>query len=142
MTVWPANIIPIMLVKRLAAWHSWFVTRLIRLSLRFPYQPKSVDFHDAESRQHLYHLIYGMLKTLQCLFSVGALSKIKLLVLHIVRAQVPPSGEETRYQNYIAVISIHLYDATLKHIPITPGECSRSAMVKYRFTAQSRRKKS
>ncbi|GFX86245.1 hypothetical protein TNCV_2561271 [Trichonephila clavipes] len=35
-------------------------------------------------------------KSLECLFGLGALDKIKLLLLfHIVRVQVPPSGEET-----------------------------------------------
>ncbi|GFX57471.1 hypothetical protein TNCV_3051221 [Trichonephila clavipes] len=46
---------------------------------------------------------------------VGVLGKTKFLVhFRIVRAPVSPSGEETRCQNCIVVIDIHLYGATLK----------------------------
>ncbi|GFW20643.1 hypothetical protein TNCV_1048661 [Trichonephila clavipes] len=49
------------------------------------------------------------------LFGLGALGKIKFLVqLSIVRAQVPPSGEETRSQNYLPRLVYHLHDAALK----------------------------
>ncbi|GFY07543.1 uncharacterized protein TNCV_3650501 [Trichonephila clavipes] len=53
--------------------------------------------------------------SLECLFDLGVLGKIKSLVqIRIVRAQVPPSGEEIRHQNYIVEIGIHLDGATLK----------------------------
>ncbi|GFU65599.1 hypothetical protein TNCV_635221 [Trichonephila clavipes] len=44
-----------------------------------------------------------------CVCGLGLLSKIKLLVQFcVVRAQVPSSGEETRSQNYMMAIGIHL----------------------------------
>ncbi|GFV38387.1 hypothetical protein TNCV_4958301 [Trichonephila clavipes] len=45
-------------------------------------------------------------RSLECLFGLGALGKIKFLVpFHIVRAQVTSSVEEkTGHQNYIVVI--------------------------------------
>ncbi|GFT22215.1 hypothetical protein TNCV_3272531 [Trichonephila clavipes] len=56
-----------------------------------------------------------MLKTQEGQYGLGALYKIKLLVrICIVRAQVFLSVEQTGRQNYIPMISIYLYGATLK----------------------------
>ncbi|GFT66865.1 hypothetical protein TNCV_996511 [Trichonephila clavipes] len=53
--------------------------------------------------------------SLNYLFDLVAFRKSKYLVsLHISRAQVSPTGEETRHQNYIGAIGIHLNGATLK----------------------------
>ncbi|GFX55231.1 hypothetical protein TNCV_1156881 [Trichonephila clavipes] len=60
--------------------------------------------------------------SLECLFGLGAVGKIKLLVqFPIVRAQIPSSEEETKRPNNIAAIGIYRYGAKLKVIP-APGE--------------------
>ncbi|GFV48149.1 hypothetical protein TNCV_3554281 [Trichonephila clavipes] len=60
-------------------------------------------------------LIPVKLCSLDYLFGLGALDKNKFLVhICIVRAQVPPSGEETRRQNYIAAINMVLHGAPRK----------------------------
>ncbi|GFW17508.1 hypothetical protein TNCV_2650661 [Trichonephila clavipes] len=44
----------------------------------------------------------------QCLFSLGVLDKIKFQEqFHFISAQVPPSGEETRCQNYNVAIGTY-----------------------------------
>ncbi|GFW47122.1 hypothetical protein TNCV_55751 [Trichonephila clavipes] len=59
--------------------------------------------------------------------ALGALGKIKFLVpFRVVRAQVPPSGDETGHQNYIGIPPIG--GRTIKVIPAS-WECTRSAMV-------------
>ncbi|GFX40845.1 hypothetical protein TNCV_3760661 [Trichonephila clavipes] len=55
------------------------------------------------------------LRSLECLFGLDALGDIKFpKQFHIVKAQVPPSGEETGYPNDIVAIGIHLYGAIQK----------------------------
>ncbi|GFV35231.1 hypothetical protein TNCV_620271 [Trichonephila clavipes] len=62
-------------------------------------RPKPVDFHDVENRQWPCRMIIRHGKdSLECLFCLGALGKIKYK-LRIVIAQ-PPSVEETGHQNY------------------------------------------
>ncbi|GFT67124.1 uncharacterized protein TNCV_782831 [Trichonephila clavipes] len=52
---------------------------------------------------------------LECLLGLGDLVEIKFLVrFRPVRAQAPLLGEEIERKNYIAEISIHLYEAALK----------------------------
>ncbi|GFW63719.1 hypothetical protein TNCV_4940111 [Trichonephila clavipes] len=54
-------------------------------------------------------------RSLERLFGLGALGKIKfLLQFGIVRAQGPPSGEETERQNYLRHLLFHLHGAALK----------------------------
>ncbi|GFX96412.1 hypothetical protein TNCV_2055291 [Trichonephila clavipes] len=56
-------------------------------------------------------------RSLECMFGLGALGKIKFpMQFYIVRAQIPPSVEDTGRQNYnvCAAIGIHLYGAALK----------------------------
>ncbi|GFV60282.1 hypothetical protein TNCV_3469181 [Trichonephila clavipes] len=69
-------------------------------------QPKSLNFHDAENRQCpcrivIWHELLSF--CVEFLFVLIAFGKIKFLstVSHVVRTQVPPSGEESGLQNYL-----------------------------------------
>ncbi|GFT34600.1 hypothetical protein TNCV_4125481 [Trichonephila clavipes] len=71
--------------------------------------------------------------SLKYLIGLGALGKIKFLIRsRIIRAQVPPSVEETGQQNYCArgdQYTTYMVPHQ-KGIP-APGKCTRSAMVEY-----------
>ncbi|GFV41412.1 hypothetical protein TNCV_3090221 [Trichonephila clavipes] len=87
-----------------AGWRSCFCAGLVRLSLWVRPQPKSMDFHDAENRQHPCRMITHHVKD-----TLGAQGKIKFLVrFRIVSAQVP-CWEETQPQNYLQRLVYHLY---------------------------------
>ncbi|GFX09880.1 hypothetical protein TNCV_3565581 [Trichonephila clavipes] len=81
-------------------WLSWFVAGLLHPRLLVQPRPKSVDFHDAENRQRPCRMIMRHVKNPLWPFGLGPLGKIKFQFC-IVRAQVPPSGEETGRQNYL-----------------------------------------
>ncbi|GFW74035.1 hypothetical protein TNCV_545591 [Trichonephila clavipes] len=70
-------------------------------------------------------------RSLECLFSLSALVKIKILVqARIVRAQVPSSGEETGCQNYLwQLVSSICVVTRYKGISVR-GKCTMFAKVK------------
>ncbi|GFY27040.1 hypothetical protein TNCV_2066611 [Trichonephila clavipes] len=67
-------------------------------------------------------------RSLECLFGLGAVGKIKFLrMFRHVRAQVLSSAEETWLQNYLRQLVLYLNDATVRKIP-AHGESTRSAI--------------
>ncbi|GFX52492.1 hypothetical protein TNCV_4325081 [Trichonephila clavipes] len=78
--------------------------------------------------KHFFDQYFSSIKRVPEL-GLGVVGKIKFREsFRIVRAQVPPTGEKTGRQNYIAVIRI---PPTWYHLKVIqdPGECNRSAMV-------------
>ncbi|GFV36993.1 uncharacterized protein TNCV_4545811 [Trichonephila clavipes] len=63
----------------LAGRRGCFAASLLHLSLRVHLRPKSVDFQDAENRQHPCRSTIWHEKNPLCLFGLNALGKIKLL---------------------------------------------------------------
>ncbi|GFV63108.1 hypothetical protein TNCV_1345671 [Trichonephila clavipes] len=80
---------------------SWFVACLLPLSLWVQSWLKSGDFHDAENRQLPCRMIMRHVKNplTACLSWVLSAKLNSQNKVRIIRAQVPPSGEENGSQN-------------------------------------------
>ncbi|GFU44915.1 retrovirus-related Pol polyprotein from transposon 17.6 [Trichonephila clavipes] len=90
-----------------AGWCGWFVASLLPLRLRVRSQSKSVDFLDEENRRRPCRLIIRHVKDSWSVCSLGCSRQNEILEqVRIVRAQVPPSGEETGRQNYLHLLDL------------------------------------
>ncbi|GFX63881.1 hypothetical protein TNCV_4345961 [Trichonephila clavipes] len=92
-----------------AEWHSWFGAGLVRPGLWVRPQPTPVDFHYAENRQRRFRMIMEHVKDPLLLAKL----KVPCPVSHL-RAQVPPSWEESGRQNYLQRLIYHIHSVALK----------------------------
>ncbi|GFW38276.1 hypothetical protein TNCV_1331291 [Trichonephila clavipes] len=97
-----------------AGWYIFFRASLIRWSSWVQLRPKSVDFHGAKNQQRPSRTIMSHVKDILSAYLVWMLSAKFVIQFHLVRALVPPNGEEIERHNYIVAIDIHLYGVALK----------------------------